>query len=94
MKLKTIEKAMVKGNKTFLIAMKSLSGWTIAKYLSTVIDIVTYTDPVLATATNPLQNGIICTTMFWPYLKFRKNDKQSIILKLFYIKIAKNPNKS
>ena len=91
MKLKTIEKVIVKGNNTFLIAMKSLSGWTIAKYLSTVIDMVTYTDPVLATATNPLQNGIICTTMFWPYLKFSWTMKQSMILKF---KNCKNPNKS
>ena len=52
--------------------MKSFNGWTIAKYLSTVIDIVIYTDPVLATPTKPIPNGMIWGDMLFPYLTWHK----------------------
>ena len=52
--------------------MKSFNGWTMAKYLSTVIDIVIYTDPVLATPTKPIPNGMIWGDMLFPYLTWHK----------------------
>ena len=37
----------------YLFCLKTLSGWTIAKYLSIVTDIVTNTEPTLAILQRP-----------------------------------------
>ena len=72
--------------------MKSFNGWTIAKYLSTVIDIVIYTDPVLATPTKPIPNGMIWGDMLFPYLTWHKIEISKIKSMSSFIIITSNKN--